>query len=126
MVQMLWIWSVAFLEPISFEEDIIYHAIYRVHVRSSSLLCAGSAILVGYGIIPTLQDSSFGRIYAVYGGVFIALSFLWGWALDGIKPDRWDLVGAAIAVAGVCLIMFGPRKTGEVLPELATPAPSGN
>ena len=73
----------------------------------------GSAILVLYGIVPTLQDYAFGRVYAAYGGFFILLSFCWAWALDGERPDRWDLIGSAIAVAGVCLIMFMPRKHHE-------------
>lgn len=48
----------------------------------------GSVVLVGYGFIPTLQPSdSFGRVYAVYGGFFIALSYTWGWIFDGDKPD---------------------------------------
>jgi small multidrug resistance family-3 protein len=71
---------------------------------------AGAIILVGYGIIPTLQRSSdFGRIYAAYGGVFVVASLLWGWGVDGFRPDRYDVVGAAVVVAGVAIIYFGPR-----------------
>ena len=70
----------------------------------------GSAILVAYGFIPCLQPTdSFGRIYAVYGGFFIVLSFLFGWALDGDRPDKGDIIGGSIAMIGVCLIMFWPR-----------------
>jgi small multidrug resistance family-3 protein len=70
----------------------------------------GSLLLVAYGFIPCLQPTdSFGRIYAVYGGFFIVLSFLFGWALDGDKPDLGDAIGGAVALAGVCLIMFWPR-----------------
>ena len=70
----------------------------------------GGIILVCYGFIPCLQPTdSFGRIYAAYGGFFIVLSFLFGWALDGDKPDVGDLVGGAISLAGVCVIMFWPR-----------------
>ena len=57
----------------------------------------GGLVLVLYGIIPTLQTSHFGRIYAVYGGFFIALSLLWGWGIDGDQPDRADIAGAGIA-----------------------------
>lgn len=81
----------------------------------------GSAILVLYGIIPTLQDAVFGRVYAAYGGFFILLSFCWAWAFDGERPDRWDWIGSAIAVAGVSLIMFMPRKLDAPAP---APAPS--
>ena len=67
-------------------------------------------MLVLYGVIPTLQqEAAFGRVYAVYGGVFIALSLLWGWRVDGWQPDRFDLIGAAIALAGVAVILWGRR-----------------
>ncbi|KAG2425485.1 hypothetical protein HXX76_013694 [Chlamydomonas incerta] len=71
----------------------------------------GAAVLVAYGAIPTLQPegASFSRVYAVYGGVFIAMSYGWGWAVDGDRPDTGDWVGAAIALAGVCLAWFWPR-----------------
>jgi small multidrug resistance family-3 protein len=71
----------------------------------------GSAILVLYGFIPCLQPTdSFGRIYAVYGGFFIILSFLFGWWLDGDKPDIGDIIGGAVAMVGVLLIMLWPRS----------------
>src|SRR4051812_6327020 len=57
----------------------------------------GGLILILYGVIPTLQASHFGRIYAVYGGFFIVLSLLWGWGIDGDRPDRADVAGACIA-----------------------------
>lgn len=69
----------------------------------------GAAILILYGIIPTFQPASFGRVYAAYGGVFIALSVLWGWKIDRIVPDRFDLLGGLIALVGVSIIMYWPR-----------------
>jgi small multidrug resistance family-3 protein len=70
----------------------------------------GGLVLVLYGFIPTLQPTdSFGRVYAVYGGFFIVLSFLFGWLLDGDIPDRGDYVGGIISLVGVCLIYFWPR-----------------
>jgi len=69
----------------------------------------GAVILVLYGVIPTLQPASFGRVYAAYGGVFIALSLLWGWKVEGIVPDTYDLIGGAIALLGVGIIMYAPR-----------------
>ena len=70
----------------------------------------GAVILVGYGIIPTLQHGSdFGRIYAAYGGIFVVASLLWGWGVDGFRPDRYDLAGAVIVLAGVGIIYFAPR-----------------
>jgi small multidrug resistance family-3 protein len=74
---------------------------------------AGAAVLVGYGVIPTLQSSAggagFGRVYAAYGGVFVVMSLVWGWLVDGARPDRWDWTGAAVVSAGVSIIFFAPR-----------------
>lgn len=70
----------------------------------------GGLVLMHYGVIPTLQTSHFGRIYAVYGGFFIVLSLLWGWGVDGDRPDRADVVGAAVALAGVVVMMYWPRR----------------
>lgn len=72
---------------------------------------AGAVVLILYGIVPTLQPSnvSFGKVYAAYGGIFIALSILWGWKIDNITPDKFDLIGGAIALIGVIVIMYAPR-----------------
>lgn len=48
----------------------------------------GGAVLVAYGVIPTLSHATFGRVYAAYGGVFVVMSLLWGWGVDGARPDR--------------------------------------
>ena len=73
------------------------------------LAVVGAAVLVLYGVIPTLQPAHFGRVYAAYGGVFIALSILWGWRVDGISPDRFDMLGGVIALIGVAVMMYTPR-----------------
>ncbi|CAK0786617.1 hypothetical protein CVIRNUC_009831 [Coccomyxa viridis] len=71
---------------------------------------AGGAILVAYGFVPTAQPIlNFGRIYAVYGGFFILLSYAWGWAIDKERPDTGDCIGAAVAIAGVAVAFFYPR-----------------
>ncbi len=71
---------------------------------------AGIAALGAYGFVATLQpDAQFGRILAAYGGVFVAGSLLWGMALDGYRPDRWDIAGAAVCLVGVGIIMYAPR-----------------
>lgn len=77
--------------------------------KSLWLAFIGAFLLVLYGVIPTLQPAHFGRVYAAYGGVFIALSLGWGWRVDKIAPDKFDLIGTSIALAGVCVIMYWPR-----------------
>ena len=72
---------------------------------------AGSAVLVAYGFVPTLQPlDDFGRLYAVYGGIFIGLSFLWGAKVDGMQLDTGDLIGSVICFVGVCVILFWKRE----------------
>ena len=73
----------------------------------------GAAVLVLYGVIPTFQAAHFGRVYAAYGGIFVILSTLWGWWVDGRIPDRWDWIGALVCLAGVVLIMWMPREGGD-------------
>mmetsp|Transcript_23634 Transcript_23634/g.49724 ORF Transcript_23634/g.49724 Transcript_23634/m.49724 type:complete len:146 (-) Transcript_23634:1591-2028(-) len=71
----------------------------------------GSLTLVLYGFIPCFQPTSnFGRIYAVYGGVFIVMSYFFGWLLDGVRPDVGDVTGGCVAIIGVCLAYFWPRS----------------
>ena len=71
---------------------------------------AGFIALGLYGVIATLQpDAHFGRILAAYGGVFVVGSIAWGMAMDGYRPDRWDIAGAALCLAGLGLIMYAPR-----------------
>ena len=73
-------------------------------------LGAGVIALGLYGVVATLQpDANFGRILAAYGGVFVAGSLLWRLLVDGFKPDRWDVTGALICLAGVAVIMYAPR-----------------
>jgi hypothetical protein len=69
--------------------------------------CAG-----GEGANPEVwhgPNSSAGRAYAAYGGVYIAVSLLWLWAVEGVRPDRWDLAGAAICMIGAAVILYGAR-----------------
>lgn len=70
---------------------------------------AGGAALVAYGVVPTFQPASFGRVYAAYGGVFVVGSLLWGWRIDGHAPDFPDLLGAALCLAGMGILMYAPR-----------------
>jgi small multidrug resistance family-3 protein len=78
--------------------------------RGVAWIGAGIIALGLYGFVATLQsDANFGRILAAYGGVFVAGSLLWGMALDGFRPDRYDIIGALICLAGVGVIMYSPR-----------------
>ena len=71
---------------------------------------AGVLALGAYGFVATLQpDANFGRILAAYGGVFVAGSLAWGMALDGFRPDRYDVAGALVCLVGVGIIMYSPR-----------------
>ena len=69
----------------------------------------GGIILFTYGIIPTLQPSNFGRIYAAYGGFFIISSILWGMMVDKKRPDKFEIIGSIVAVFGAIIIFYGPR-----------------
>jgi len=70
----------------------------------------GAALLVTYGWVATLQTTSFGKTYAVYGGVFVVMSIAWGWYFDGFRPDRYDVLGGLVCLAGLAIILFWPRS----------------
>ena len=64
---------------------------------------AGVAALGAYGFVATLQeDGNFGRVLAAYGGIFVVGSLAWGMAVDGFRPDRWDVLGAVISQGSAC------------------------
>ncbi|MEU4808078.1 YnfA family protein [Nocardia fluminea] len=78
--------------------------------RGWAWIGAGVIALGIYGFVATLQpDANFGCILAAYGGVFVAGLLLWGMALDGFRPDRWDVIGAVICLVSVAVIMYAPR-----------------
>ncbi|PQP42177.1 YnfA family protein [Mycolicibacterium austroafricanum] len=78
--------------------------------RGLTWVGAGVIALGAYGFVAAFQpDAHFGRVLAAYGGVFVAGSLLWGVVADGFRPDRWDITGAAVCLAGVGLIMYAPR-----------------
>lgn len=69
----------------------------------------GAVVLFIYGTIPTLQPANFGRVYSTYGGIFIVMSIIWGIIVDKKRPDRYEIVGSAIAVCGAAVIFYVPR-----------------
>ena len=69
----------------------------------------GGIILISYGVVATWQTANFARVYATYGGFFIVMSLLWAMKFDNFSPDKYDLIGATIALLGVCIIYFAPH-----------------
>ena len=75
-------------------------------------LVPGSAALWLFAYLLTLVDAEHaGRTYAAYGGVYIASAVLWLWTAEGVKPDRWDVTGTAVALLGAAIILWGPRAS---------------
>ena len=78
--------------------------------RSPLWIAPGMISLALFAFLLTRVDSSAaGRVYAAYGGVYIAASIIWLWLVEGKLPDRWDLVGLAMCLAGAAVILMGPR-----------------
>jgi len=78
--------------------------------RSPLWLLPGMGALALFAALLTLAPSAAaGRAYAAYGGVYILASILWLWIVEGARPDRWDMAGGAVCLAGAALILFGPR-----------------
>lgn len=77
---------------------------------SAMWLVPGTASLAVFAWLLTQVDVDFaGRAYAIYGGIYIAASLLWLWGVEGRAPDRWDTLGAAVAIAGAMIILYAPR-----------------
>ena len=72
-------------------------------------LAPGLLSLALFAWLLTLHPTASGRVYAAYGGVYIAMAIFWLWAVDAVKPTRWDLLGAGLCLAGMAVIMFSPR-----------------
>ena len=73
------------------------------------LLVPTALSLAAFVWLLTLHPTGAGRTYAAYGGVYVAVSVLWMWRVEGVMPDCWDLVGAGVALFGISLIAFAPR-----------------
>jgi small multidrug resistance family-3 protein len=74
-------------------------------------LVPGALCLLAFALLLTRAEAEFaGRAYAAYGGVYIAASLAWLWLVEARAPDRWDLLGAAVCLAGAAVILLGPRQ----------------
>ena len=79
--------------------------------RSSLWVIPGLLSLALFAFFLTLVDTSFaGRTYAAYGGIYIVASLFWLWSIEGVRPDRWDVAGAAMCILGAAVILLGPRS----------------
>ncbi len=77
--------------------------------RSAWLLLPAAVSLALFAWLLTLHDAASGRVYAAYGGMYIAAAIAWLWLVDGIRPSAWDVAGVAVALAGMGIIAFQPR-----------------
>lgn len=70
----------------------------------------GAVVLFIYGILPTIQPANFGRVQAAYSGIFLLVAIFWGWGIDKTPPDKFDIIGAIVALMGTMIIMYAPRN----------------
>ena len=73
------------------------------------LLVPAAVSLGAFAWLLSLHPTAAGRVYAAYGGVYIATAILWLWSVDGVRPTAWDIVGSGVALLGMAIIMFAPR-----------------
>ncbi len=76
---------------------------------SAWLLLPAAALLALFVWLLTLHPAASGRVYAAYGGIYIVTALAWLWAVDGVRPDRWDVAGMALCLVGAATILFAPR-----------------
>ena len=77
--------------------------------RSAWLLVPAALSLALFAWLLTLHPAAAGRVYAAYGGVYVAVALAWLWAVDGVRPGPWDWLGVAVTLAGMAIIAFVPR-----------------
>lgn len=96
---------------------LVWQGVKERRAPRALLALAGTLVVAAYAWVPLLQPPSpaaqFGRIYAVYGCVFIVLSYAWGAAVDGLRLDAGDAVGVALALAAACCAQFWPWRRAE-------------
>ena len=77
--------------------------------RTPWLLAPAAVSLAFFAWLLSLHPAAAGRVYAAYGGVYVVTAIFWLWAVDGVTPDRWDLLGGVVTLTGMTIIMFSPR-----------------
>lgn len=83
--------------------------LYLKRNGSAWLLVPGALSLALFAWLLSLHPTAAGRVYAAYGGVYVGVALVWLWLVDGVRPTQWDVIGAAVAIAGMGIIMFQPR-----------------
>jgi small multidrug resistance family-3 protein len=78
--------------------------------KSAWLLVPAGLSLAVFAWLLSLHPAAAGRVYAAYGGVYIFVAIFWLWAVDGVRPSVWDLVGSSVALVGMSIIMFAPKN----------------
>jgi small multidrug resistance family-3 protein len=89
------------------------------------LLGPASLSLALFAWLLTFHPTASGRVYAAYGGVYVAMAVLWLWVVDGVRPGRWDVLGAAVMLIGMAIIMFAPRPLEDAKPATEALEPTG-
>lgn len=74
------------------------------------VLVPAAASLALFVWLLTLHPTAAGRVYAAYGGIYVATALVWLWLIDGVRPSAWDIAGSLVAISGMALIMIGPRS----------------
>jgi small multidrug resistance family-3 protein len=75
------------------------------------LLLPAAVSLAAFAWLLTLHPTAAGRVYAAYGGIYVAAAIFWLWIVDGVRPTPWDILGALVCILGMAIIMFSPRPT---------------
>lgn len=105
-------WKVAALYLLTAVAEIVGCYLPWLWLRkgaSAWLLVPAAASLALFAWLLTLHPAAAGRVYAAYGGVYVAVAFAWLWLVDGIRPTAWDVAGVAVTLAGMAIIAFAPR-----------------
>lgn len=78
--------------------------------KSIWLLFPAALSLAMFAWLLSIHPTAAGRVYAAYGGVYVAMAILWLWAVDGVRPTTWDILGSCVALVGMAIIVFAPRN----------------